>query len=204
MVDYLSAIPSCQLLTTLSSLPITMAAMQYHQSTPAMEYRRTECMNGNVVRVQESRRHAPLSTASGSSSPARRSASSTSIASSIQSRESRRMPSNAVPAPDFKDRPVAAEVHVTRQVGKSRNPRRKPAVIQNFSDTFPKDQSTFLSKKFFSQHDLPSPPPTPRFQRLPTPDLPEFEEARFCDCCINSRAVKFCSSCGCSLEQRLL
>ena len=204
MVDHLCHSPlasSCQLLTTS---PIIMAAMQYCQSTPAMEYRRTECMNGNVVHVQESRRHAPLSAASGSFSLARRPASSTSIAPPIQSRESRRMPSIAVPAPDFKDRPVVAEVHVTRQVGKSRNPRRKPAVIHNFSDTFPKDQSALLSKKPFLQHDLPSPPPTPRFQRLPTPDLPELEEARFCDCCIDSRAVKFCSSCGCSLEQRLL
>ncbi|OCL13202.1 hypothetical protein AOQ84DRAFT_120411 [Glonium stellatum] len=183
-----------------------MAATQCRQSTPAMEYRRSEHTNGNVVRVQESRRHTQPSAASGLSSSARRPAASTSVVPSIQSREGWRMPSNAVLVPNFKDRPAAAaaEVHVTRLVGKTRNLRRKPAVIQNFSDAFPKGESALFSNKSFRQHDLPSPPPTPRFQRLATPDLPQLEEARFCDCCADSRAVKFCSSCGCSLEQGLL
>lgn len=30
--------------------------------------------------------------------------------------------------------------------------------------------------------DLPSPPPTPRITRLPTPDLPPLKGGRFCDC----------------------
>jgi len=41
----------------------------------------------------------------------------------------------------------------------------------------------------------PTPPPTPRLGRLPTPDLDELDEAPFCDCGGDSHAVKRCAEC---------
>jgi hypothetical protein len=36
---------------------------------------------------------------------------------------------------------------------------------------------------FFDSFGLPSPPPTPKLNRLPTPDLEPLEQRSFCDCC---------------------
>ncbi|KAF1851777.1 uncharacterized protein K460DRAFT_41191 [Cucurbitaria berberidis CBS 394.84] len=51
-----------------------------------------------------------------------------------------------------------------------------------------------------------TPPPTPRMDRLPTPDFLDLDEAPFCDCGVEAHIVKFCTSCNMasSFSQRRL
>ena len=47
----------------------------------------------------------------------------------------------------------------------------------------------------------PTPPPTPRLGRLPTPDLDEMdEEVPFCDCDGESHVAKRCTECGMEVD----
>jgi len=60
-------------------------------------------------------------------------------------------------------------------------PPRSPISIMDD----PIDDSSKLDKSMQERNDrdsLPSPPPTPRITRLPTPDLPPLKGGRFCDC----------------------
>jgi hypothetical protein len=40
-----------------------------------------------------------------------------------------------------------------------------------------------LDEALFHLSELPTPPPTPRMERLPTPELEPLNERSFCDCC---------------------
>jgi hypothetical protein len=51
--------------------------------------------------------------------------------------------------------------------------------------------------------DLPTPPPTPKIRRLPTPDLEDLEDSPFCHCCIEESFFKYCTSCGNNLRSRI-
>jgi hypothetical protein len=46
----------------------------------------------------------------------------------------------------------------------------------------------------------PTPPPTPRCGRLPTPDLSDLDEAPFRECGGKPHVVKFCAECGMKVD----
>ena len=41
-----------------------------------------------------------------------------------------------------------------------------------------------------------TPPPTPKIERLPTPDFHDLDEAPFCNCGVEAHIVKFCTTCN--------
>lgn len=86
----------------------------------------------------------------------------------------------------------SSRAHVTHAKHSSRS-RPKPTIIQRASE--PRRILPNGDKMSFSFSGEPTPPPTPRLSRLPTPELPELKEAPFCDCGIKSHMVKRCRTC---------
>jgi hypothetical protein len=82
--------------------------------------------------------------------------------------------------------------------------RAKPVIIQHPPDAPKGVTNNEMKKTAFIQIDVPTPPPTPRPGRLPTPDIPDLEERPFCDCCEGSTRFKYCTSCGCGIERHML
>ncbi|CAO2651198.1 Nn.00g094950.m01.CDS01 [Neocucurbitaria sp. VM-36] len=50
-------------------------------------------------------------------------------------------------------------------------------------------------KPSFQKSPILTPPPTPRMERLPTPDLSDLDAVPLCDCGVEAHVVKFCTSC---------
>ncbi|OCK74198.1 hypothetical protein K432DRAFT_311203 [Lepidopterella palustris CBS 459.81] len=179
-----------------------MNTTQNHQPGRAQAYRKTECLDGNAVRVHESRRRMHVAAGSSRSLPAHGPASPVAISRPILPNYVRRKPQNAaLSSAGFEDQAVADVLHVTRKLLPSQS---KPVILHQYSDSVRKEEVTNTNKKKTYQSSIPSPPPTPRFQRLPTPDLPELGQTPFCDCCISAHVVKFCASCGTGIERKLL
>lgn len=106
--------------------------------------------------------------------------------------------SSKVPTHDSSRRAVqdmkldeSSNPHVTSAKHSS---RPKPAIIQRASESrriLPSEDKTS-----FSFSGEPTPPPTPRMFRLPTPELPDLKEAPFCNCGVRRHVVKRCTTCS--------
>lgn len=89
---------------------------------------------------------------------------------------------------EFNPRP-----HVTSAKPSSKI-RPKPAIVQRATEpnrTLPGGEKT---PSYYVGE--PTPPPTPRVSRLPTPELSELKEVPFCDCGIKSHVVRRCRTCS--------
>lgn len=184
-----------------SSLPIR-TVFQLPQSMESTEYRRSERVDGNVVRVVEARRQPPkYRTWQCSPSP--------SVSFSTEYATQYRMDRNRLARPKASEtadlREAAKGAHVTPTAKRSRRTRAhrtKPVIVQNTANSAQQGNSSSNATKEPLEAGRPSsPPPTPRFQRLPTPDLPDLLGDAFCDCCLNNKLLRFCASCGCPLEK---
>ncbi|USP81050.1 uncharacterized protein yc1106_08324 [Curvularia clavata] len=87
----------------------------------------------------------------------------------------------------------SSKPHVTSAKDSSRS-RPKPAIIQRTSESRRMLPSGEKMSSYFSGE--PTPPPTPRMLRLPTPELPDLKEAPFCNCGIRGHVVKRCRTCS--------
>ncbi|KAF2803605.1 uncharacterized protein BDZ99DRAFT_167573 [Mytilinidion resinicola] len=176
-----------------------------------MEYRRVESHDGAVVRVQEYRRHAssPAGAASDHTSGGRNFAAKTegpSMKAANRSKEQRKRPRQVVVEADYSGRRSDSSHHVIGDPPRLSRSHAKPVIHQNSPDAAKNVTQTQLNVKNtgFIQPDVPSPPPTPRLGRLPTPDLSDLDETPFCDCCEESSRFKYCTSCGCGIERPML
>lgn len=87
--------------------------------------------------------------------------------------------------------------HVTK-VKRSSKVRPKAVVIVTSSKPTEAKQSSV--KKSFHQGAELTPPPTPRIERLPSPDLSDLDDAPFCNCGIHAHIVKFCVLCNTKVD----
>ncbi|KAH6870030.1 hypothetical protein BKA58DRAFT_169854 [Alternaria rosae] len=86
---------------------------------------------------------------------------------------------------------VTSAKHVSK--GKS-----KPVVIHGSAKS--NRELPVESKGVSNSSAGPTPPPTPRLGRLPTPELDDLDEAPFCDCGVESHVIKRCTECGLEVD----
>jgi len=87
-------------------------------------------------------------------------------------------------------------------VSAGRSPKRpKPKVVIVTASEFHALDDR-LEVQSSSRWTEPTPPPTSRLERLPTPELSDLDEGPFCDCDDESAQVAYCRSC--ENEARLL
>lgn len=96
-------------------------------------------------------------------------------------------------APKVRERESYSIPHVTSAKHSSKV-RPKPAIIQRALE--PRRKLSGEEKRSFYFPEEPTPPPTPRLTRLPTPELPDLKEAPFCDCGVGVHVVKRCRICN--------
>jgi len=84
-----------------------------------------------------------------------------------------------------------AMVHVTM---KSPEPYKEAVVLEKGVQ---KKSKKAQESPIFFESDVTNPPPTPRINRLATPELDELDERPFCACCTRAHMMKYCTSCGC-------
>lgn len=70
--------------------------------------------------------------------------------------------------------------------------KAKPIIVQTSKSD--RSTSTKIQSSYYRSAG-PTPPPTPRPSRLPTPDLSDLEEGALCDCGVKAHIVKYCTSC---------
>jgi len=172
-----------------------------------MEYRRVESHDGSIVRVQEYRRHVSSPAGSGQTSGSRNfatDAEGSSMKSANRSDAHREKPRQAVVEVGAKPRQSETDRHVTMISPRPNRSRGKPVIIQQSPDASKDMTKAQLKNTGFFQNAIPSPPPTPRLGRLPTPDIPELDESPFCDCCDGSSRFKYCTFCGCEIDRHML
>ncbi|KAF2497829.1 hypothetical protein BU16DRAFT_326352 [Lophium mytilinum] len=177
-----------------------------------MEYRRVESHDGAVVRVQEYRRHAssPAGAAasdqtSGSRNSARQTGGS-SMKAANRSKKQRKTSRQLVVEAECSGLRSESSRHVMDISPRLSRSHAKAIIHQHSPDPAQSVTETPLKMKNtgFMQPDLPSPPPTPKMGRLPTPDIPDLDEKPFCNCCEESSRFKYCTSCGCGIERPML
>lgn len=86
----------------------------------------------------------------------------------------------------------------TRREFKPRSPPRHPGSVQSLTIRHqPRHSETQLryGESNIDDSFLSSPPPAPRIERLPTPDLVPMEARPFCDCCTTPGPRKLCELC---------
>jgi hypothetical protein len=86
-------------------------------------------------------------------------------------------------------------VHVTPVPGA----KPKAVIIQSRSSATPRGKQ---KPGFVQYSDVPTPPPTPKFERLPTPEFSDLEDgAPFCGCCQGETSMKYCTSCATEFDR---
>lgn len=191
------------LLFTMSSspsFPYPLPVMQRSYERSPSVYRQTNYFHGKDVQTIECRRRSAVTLVTQDSSV--QSGTETSSTSrifrtiEISPPASRRCSSRASECDsDVSSRrhsPVRKNVrHVTPRLSQ----RSKAQVVitqDHFADSHeqaPSHQSLDVG--------LVTPPPTPKMDRLATPELCDFDERPFCDCCAEVQVMKFCAGCGC-------
>jgi hypothetical protein len=142
----------------------------------ARTYRKTEFRVGGVVLIEESRRDHRRTV----SSPPRRHELPIMVVSydNIDDLGHSELHLNVQPV---KVKGDPTEYHVTGLGKPIRRLKQRPVVIHT---PVPNRVSSAADlAKDSRKSDNQAPPPTPRIQRLPTPELSDLEESPFCDCC---------------------
>ncbi|EUC50455.1 hypothetical protein COCMIDRAFT_81892 [Bipolaris oryzae ATCC 44560] len=109
------------------------------------------------------------------------------------SSRSRSHDSSRCSAPKVRERESYSTSHVTSAKHSSKV-RPKPAIIQRALES--RRKLSGEEKRGFYFPEESTPPPTPRSNRLPTPELPDLKEAPFCDCGAGGHIVKYCKTCN--------
>ncbi|KAF2741041.1 hypothetical protein EJ04DRAFT_112712 [Polyplosphaeria fusca] len=179
-------------------LSATTTKTQLLQSKSTAQYRISEYHDGKSIRIQESRRRSAGTDEPRRSPTHRPRYYSESFEGSLSVR--------ATPLLDSDDQyglyhPTAQienawVYHVTPVGSRVSSPtvRPKAVVIQSPK---PVKGSKRTNPTWVEKQAMPTPPPTPKLGgRLPTPDIPELNEAPFCGCCVSPHVVRYCASCG--------
>lgn len=157
-----------------------------------------EYYDGNAVRIQETRRRGPAFTTTGKMTSRHR---KRSINKSEQVTPTQFLDldvQNVDSNPDtVRSGGPGVSRHVTSTVSSSKT-SAKPVVYQASSSTNSEDKEAIAPPAALA---MPTPPPTPKVDRLPTPELPELDDSPFCDCCVEVHVVKYCASCGVDLNR---
>lgn len=170
----------------------TSAACPYKRASGS-KYRKVEYNDGEVVRIQETRRRQP------SKEPV------PNLNSDSQTRhiENAQHPDAKVPAllkgqgDCYSSKRTPAQSNENRHVTAKSN--AKPVLVQ--ANTTKVRNSRTKANPVLATPMLPTPPPTPRMGRLETPELTDLEDSPFCDCCEDLKQVKYCASCGVKLDR---
>ncbi|KAF2190736.1 hypothetical protein K469DRAFT_391746 [Zopfia rhizophila CBS 207.26] len=178
-----------------------MSAATHLHLNNASKYRQTTIQDGKVVLVHEHRRRSHVTVLSRLSAPNRQDPSSTMAEDQKSSKDVTPGKVNRSSRPNLKGWDSRHTPHVTQATQPASRPRPKAVVIHGPT---PIKATPKMSSGLFGLSTLPSPPPTPKIERLPTPELPDLDEAPFCDCCIDAHVVKYCASCACDIYRRHL
>ncbi|PVI03230.1 hypothetical protein DM02DRAFT_265998 [Periconia macrospinosa] len=158
-------------------------------------YRRADYCDGKSVRIVESRRRPKVDERTTPRSSFRTPSTSLLSAPSLSERTntSRKVSSSLSSSGRKSKGGPSHDGHVIPYSPKS---HARAVVIQA-----PRPEKLPKSSSITQTHNgFMTPPPTPRMERLSTPDLEDLDLRPFCDCCTGMNHVKYCASCGQSLE----
>ncbi|KAF2865321.1 hypothetical protein BDV95DRAFT_256881 [Massariosphaeria phaeospora] len=167
-------------------------------SSNSSQYRKVEYHDGMIIRIAESRRRSHVTLSRTLSTSSRRSQyTDTSIDYSRSTRSDPTGPYDQSHS-SFSTTSPASLSYLTSVPHSSSRRRAKAVIIQASTSEEPKSKEAY---PYFDASSMLTPPPTPRIERLSTPELPDLDETLFCDCCA-SHDLKSCASCGRELFRR--
>ena len=180
--------------STASSMSSTSTVSSSRPSSSS-KYRVAEYYDGQVLRIHESRRRPHVTSLAKSTSSARHERPIGAYASLLPIAE----PNSNAKGTDHGDR---SNKHGSRMISHVTtathiSPKAKPVIIQS---PLPLRTLKKGALPVFEDSDIPTPPQTPKMQRLATPEIEEWDDSPFCDCCADMRFIKFCTSCGSKLH----
>ena len=155
-------------------------------------YRSVEYRNGNLVYVNESRRsrhQKPIRRADHEPNDLHPESSQDGAAS---------VPSVMIEqlAPGVESRRVEEPLRRLRHVTSPLKPRAKTPVVMHKAETASHRPHLETYNESRKTTMMLTPPPTPKIERLPTPELPDLHDSVFCECCATNPAVRYCACCG--------
>jgi hypothetical protein len=165
-------------------------------------YRTAEYHNardGSTVRIEESRRRTPKVGVAARSRPDHSIDFQLFESLPVRSKEAGLNGQTSRPRTIIHNNPLrwSGAGHVTPVPRAGAKP--KAVIIQSRSSATPTGKQ---KPGFVHYSDVPTPPPTPRFERLPTPELSDLKDgAPFCDCCQGETSMKYCTSCATELDR---
>jgi len=187
---------SFRLFNMASSPSTPQSATWTRQSSAAQLYRQLDYFDGKDVCIVESRRRRHVSRAEGSAPSLIHSRDSNeaveprvSMLSGSWNRPSQMEASSSSEASDPR-----TSRHVTSR------PRGTKAKTVSIQAPLREDRIGSWVEQQAKVQDVLTPPPTPKISRLPTPELEDVGNVRFCSCCAGEDVVRFCSWCGKKLD----
>jgi hypothetical protein len=196
-----AAVIALQVFAILPSLWPDMSDSSLHLAQRPKQYRKVEYRRGDLFCIQETRRRSPAVELAGHLTPSHRHQTFRPQGDFIlfgpesEHNHTKVFPSN----PGKSSLVLDGFEHVTSgSPSASVSTRAKPVILQTTSSAVPREK---LLVKSNTAHSLPTPPPTPKFERLATPEFSDFDDAPFCDCCLKTHIVRCCASCGSPLKQ---
>ncbi|KAF2792305.1 hypothetical protein K505DRAFT_55462 [Melanomma pulvis-pyrius CBS 109.77] len=189
--------------STTSATP-RMPVTTVSRSSSSSKYRVTEYHDGKVLRIHESCRRSHVTSLAHSTSPTlstsnphgRPIGAYTSLLPMEMSSSNTHSTRGTRSGHALKDGEPRLTPHVTAAAHVS--PRAKAVIFQS---PMPIRSSRKDILPLFETSGIPTPPPTPKIERLPTPELEDLDKTLFCDCCVNVRSINYCASCGLGLHQ---
>ncbi|KAF2708373.1 hypothetical protein K504DRAFT_353155, partial [Pleomassaria siparia CBS 279.74] len=152
-------------------------------------YRVAEYHNGNVHQIFESRRHQHVTNFGAGPTSYRQQETTTVHWFSVA--ENSPLVIHDLRSGSQKGGDPMSKPHVT--VATHVSPRAKPIIFQSPTPHRPKPMDI---SPLFKTLVITTPPPTPKIDRLPTPELDDLDGFPFCNCCVDVYHCKYCVSCG--------
>ncbi|KAF2447336.1 hypothetical protein P171DRAFT_430234 [Karstenula rhodostoma CBS 690.94] len=159
---------------------------------PSM-YRQTDYHDGKGVQIIESRRSTPMTSVT---MPAPKVHDLAPLSPRKQASSSSRGHKTSSQPSQLRSTSISSQPKQSGHVTPRSSPKSRGQVVIV--------QGTVSVAVDFGKRDvaigLTTPPPTPKIERLATPELEDLEDISFCDCCTGVHFVKYCAACGCELE----
>lgn len=95
-------------------------------------------------------------------------------------------------------RDMGGSLHVTSSPSRSLKTPLQPVIVQITANVEDKKKTDIPR---IEPYAMPTPPPTPKIERLSTPELSDLEDSPFCECCASVHVTKYCASCGIELNR---